>query len=153
VSETVRWKWFTFEELPGRELYDVLALRQHVFVVEQQCVFTDIDGRDQQAWHLLGRTSEGILAAYLRAFPPRPPAGAPTIGRVAVDPSYRGAGLGRSLMEEGMRMIRGRYPQMPIRIAAQLLVEPFYARMGFARKGEPYNEDGILHVDMIRESS
>jgi ElaA protein len=153
VNGTVHWRWFTFEELPGTELYDVLALRQRVFVVEQHCFFTDIDGRDRQAWHLLGRTSEGMLAAYLRAFPPAPPAGAPTIGRVAVDARYRGTGLGRSLMEEGMRMIHGRYPRNPIRIAAQHVVEPFYTRMGFVRTGEPYDDDGILHVDMIQKSS
>jgi len=152
MSGEIRWMWYAFETLGARQLYDVLALRQAVFIIEQQCVFPDVDGRDQEAWHLLGRTAQGILAAYLRAFPPSPPAEALSIGRVVVHPDFRGRGLGRLLVEEGLRMIRTRYPRAPVRLASQLAVERFYQRMQFVREGEPYEEDGILHVAMIRQS-
>jgi len=153
MSGEIHWRWCTFEKLGPYDLYDILALRQAVFIIEQQCVFPDADGRDHEAWHLLGRSPEGTLAAYLRALPPRHPEGHPSLGRVVVHPRFRGSGLGRLLVEEGLRMIGECYPKRRVHIAAQRVVESFYVRMGFVREGEPYQEDGIVHVAMVRPST
>ena len=146
----LRWRWYSFSELDTQDLYEVIALRQAVFIVEQQCPFADADGRDGQALHLLGRVPKGTLVAYLRLFGPQSLSDHPSIGRIVVHPGFRKTGLGRALVEEALRMIGERYPGRSVRIASQLAVESFYERMGFVRAGTPYNEDGIVHVAMIR---
>ena len=124
-----------------------------MFVVEQQCIFLDPDGRDDRAWHLLGWTGEGRerwLAAYARVFAPGvkyPPA---SIGRVITHPRVRGTGAGRALMTEAMHRLESLAPGTTIRIEAQLYLERFYESFGFNRVGEEYLDDGIPHVDMVR---
>jgi ElaA protein len=152
MSGAVLWGWYPFDNLGTQQLYEVLALRQRVFILEQHCAFPDADGRDVAALHLLGRSAEGVLVAYLRAFPPEPPGAEASLGRVVVHREYRGSGLGRSLVEEGLRMICSRYHRVPVRVAAQLAVERFYQRLGFERQGDPFEEDGITHVAMMRSS-
>jgi len=152
MSGTLAWAWYAFDTLGTQQLYEVLGLRQSVFILEQRCAFPDADGRDLAALHLLGRSAEGVLVAYLRAFPPEPPGTEASLGRVVVRREYRGAGLGRALVAEGLRMICTRYPRARIRVAAQLAVERFYQRLGFERQGDPYEEDGIIHVAMTRAS-
>lgn len=142
------WRWLRFEELAAAQLYEVLALRQAVFVVEQRCVYLDADGRDQTAWHLLGLRGD-MLAAYLRVLPPGPDQAGPAIGRVLTHPAARGGGLGRALMAEGLQRTRALFPGQPVRLAAQQHLVPFYASLGFAPAGPPYDEDGIAHVDML----
>lgn len=150
MRNTVRWAWRSFEELTPRQLYEILSLRQAVFIVEQQCVFPDADGRDDQALHLVGTAPDGKLVAYLRAFPPRSPRWPASIGRIVVRAEVRGSGLGKAVVDEGLRMIAERYPGAAVRIAAQRAAEAFYAKMGFAREGDPYDEDGIPHITMVR---
>ena len=145
---TPTWLWLPFGRLTVEQLYEVLALRQTVFVLEQRCFYLDVDGRDLDAWHLLG-LREGALAAYLRVLPPGQHRDAPAIGRVLTSPQARGAGLGRALVAEGVRRARELFPQQPIRLAAQQHLVPFYASLGFAPVGPPYDEDGIMHVDML----
>ena len=113
-------------------------------------MFPDADGRDDQALHLLGTAADGKLLAYLRAFPPRPPHWPASIGRIVVHADVRGSGLGTAVVEEGLRMIAERYPGAAVRIAAQAAAEAFYARMGFVREGDPYDDEGILHIAMVR---
>ncbi|WP_237478166.1 GNAT family N-acetyltransferase [Lichenibacterium dinghuense] len=141
--------WRSFEDLSARDLHDVLKLRADVFVVEQACLFAEIDGRDPDALHLLARTAEGgPLAGTLRLFPPDA-AGRAVIGRVATSAAARGTGFGRALMAEGVAEARRRYGPAPVAIGAQARLERFYAGFGFVRRGEDYVEDGIAHCAML----
>lgn len=142
------WRLAPFDALTGRQVHDLLALRQRVFVLEQACLFQEIDGRDPGARHLLG-TRDGALLACARLLPatadkPR------AIGRVATAPEARGQGLGRAIMVEALRILRAEDPAAPVFLSAQAhLVARLYAPLGFAIVGAPYLEDGIPHVDML----
>ena len=135
-------EWQRFEQFSADMLYEVLRFRQSIFVVEQRSPYADLDGRDQEAWHLLLQ-SEGELAGYLRLIP------MPIrIGRIAVASHFRRRGLGRRLMEEALRVCRERYPAQDIILAAQLDLVPFYSSFGFAVISEPYDDFGVMHVEM-----
>ncbi len=141
--------WRSFDALTPRELHDILKLRADVFVVEQACVFAEIDGRDPDALHLLLRRDSALpLAGTLRLFGPERD-GAAIIGRVATAGFARGAGLGRALMTEGIAEARRRFGPVRIRIGAQARLERFYGDFGFVRIGEDYIEDGIAHCAMM----
>ena len=146
------WHWKRFDALSGDDVYDVLALRSTVFVVEQACVFLDADGCDRSAWHLLGRTVDAdgrpTLAAYLRCVDPQVKYREPSIGRVVTAPALRGQGLGRLLMDEGIARTQDAWPGAEIVINAQLRLAPFYRSLRFQTEGEPYVEDDIDHVQM-----
>jgi ElaA protein len=132
-------------------LYAVLAARQQVFAVEQQCAYLDADGLDHHAWHLLGwdaTTEPRQLAAYLRLIDPGRKHAEPALGRVLTLPPHRGVGLGRTLMREGIERCTALHPGHAIRIAAQQQLEHFYASLGFVALSGAYVEDGIPHVDM-----
>ena len=141
--------WRSFDALTARELHDLLKLRADVFVVEQACVFPEIDGRDPEALHLLLRpVRSSPLAGTLRLFGPERVGEAAVIGRVATAGFARGSGLGRALMAEGIAEARRRFGSVPIRIGAQTRLESFYGSFGFQRTGEDYVEDGIVHCAM-----
>jgi ElaA protein len=144
----VAWTWAHFDKLSTRDVYELLALRSTVFVVEQHCVFLDPDDCDQDAWHLLGRSDDGTLVAYLRGLAPGVKYSEPSIGRVIVAESERGAGLGRVLMQEAIPRVRALWPAEDIVIGAQQRLEAFYRSLGFVTEGEIYDEDGIDHVCM-----
>jgi ElaA protein len=144
---TPSFTWRSFDALTPLELHDVLALRSAVFVVEQGCLFQDVDGLDLLARHLLARDERG-LAAYARILPPGARFETTSIGRVVVAPRARGVGLGRQLMEEALRGVEAEGP-VPIALSAQAHLERFYASLGFVA-GERYDEDGIPHVAMRR---
>ena len=134
----------------------MLASRQQVFSVEQHCAFQDADGFDFAAWHLLGWTADDAapaLAAYLRVLDPGAKYPEASIGRVLTIPPHRGLGLGRTLMLEGLARCEGAWPGATIRIAAQQRLEKFYASLAFRPIGDPYLEDGIVHVDMVRTAN
>ena len=134
-------------------MYALLALRQEVFVVEQACIFPDIDWHDQAAFHLLGWRRDGaevVLAAYLRCLPPGQKFAQYSIGRVVTAPAVRGTGVGRLLVAEGLRRAEALYPGQPVRIGAQLHLARFYGSFGFEVASAPYEEDRIMHVDMLR---
>jgi ElaA protein len=153
---SVLWQWKRFGELSPAELYALLAARSAVFVVEQRCAFQDADGYDAFAWHLLGWTATGAqstLGAYLRLIEPGRKYGEPSIGRVLTIAALRCTGLGRETMREGLKRCAELYPGMPVRIAAQQRLERFYATFGFRPVSAPYEEDGILHVDMMLPDS
>jgi ElaA protein len=144
-----RWIWLRFAELGVDNLYDALALRCRVFVLEQG-PYQDPDGLDRLSWHLLGRDAAGALQAYLRVVDPGLKYDEPSIGRVITSPETRGTGLGRELMAEGVRRCLQAWPGQAIRISAQAHLGRFYAGFGFQAEGEVYGEDNIPHQQMVR---
>jgi ElaA protein len=146
---TIKWCWARFDDLSPRDVYDLLALRNAVFGIEQNCVYLDADGKDFYAWHLLGRTAGGELLAYLRLVDPGKKFVEPSIGRVVTHAKARSAGLGRALMQEGLNRCQAVYGSMLNRIGAQARLEQFYASLGYHRVSENYMEDGIAHLDML----
>lgn len=147
----INWHWSNFSALSSHDLYAILALRQDVFVLEQQSLFRDIDGIDLQSDHLLGWHGSGThrtLVAYLRCVPPGVLGPQVRLQRVLCARSTRGSGLGRQLFATGVAYGRLHYPTHPIAIAAQMYLEKFYADFGFEGCSEPYLEDGIWHRDM-----
>lgn len=146
---TPRWAWYAWADLTPDVLYAFLRLRSAAFVVEQDCVFPEMDGRDPRCEHLCGWNG-AELAAYLRLVPPGVRTPEVALGRVVVAASARGRGLGRAAMQEGLARCAQRYPGQPVKVSAQRHLEDFYASLGFASVGTPYDEDGILHVDMVR---
>jgi ElaA protein len=153
TKPSVEWHWKRFAELSPGELYAVLAARNEVFVVEQRCAFQDADGLDAFAWHLLGwigSDHQRVLSAYLRLIEPGRKYREPSIGRVLTTAAVRGTGLGREAMRLGLARCAELYPGLDVRIGAQQRLERFYAAMGFRAASAPYEEDGIVHVDMLR---
>ncbi|MQR01594.1 GNAT family N-acetyltransferase [Glaciimonas soli] len=146
------WSWQPFHSLTTAQLYEVMVLRQRVFVVEQACAFQDADGIDPQCWHGLGRMPDGELAAYARIVPPGLAFMQPSIGRVVTSPTLRGVNAGRQLMEQAMVQIRRLFPSQVIQIGAQVHLQGFYNGFGFETIGEPYDEDGIMHVHMVTKA-
>lgn len=147
------WQWKTFAELGNQELYEVLAQRQHVFILEQQCLWNDFDGLDQDAHHLLGWQVIGgkrQLVAYLRCLAPGAKYTEMSLGRVMTSKEGRGSGVGRELVALGIAHAERQYPGHRIKIGAQMYLEKFYASFGFVTISAPYEEDGIMHVDMLR---
>ena len=147
------WQWSRFGELRPDDLYAAVRLREEVFIVEQECVYRDADGRDPHAWHLLGwadSQSGRMLVAYARIFEPGVRYTEASIGRVVTAPQARGTGLGKALMAEALRRLDGLAPGQPVKIAAQRRLEKFYLDLGFKTVSAPYEEDGIIHVDMLR---
>lgn len=142
------WHWFSFAQMDASLLYRYLQLRQAVFMVEQRCIYPDIDGHDQNAWHLLSLTPSGMINACLRLLPPGEKYPEPSLGRIIVASDHRGTGLGHSLIAEGLRKSFTCYPGDANRIQAQAHLERFYATHGFKAFSAPYDEDGIAHVDM-----
>jgi ElaA protein len=149
----IEWQWCSFAELANADLYEVLALRQQVFILEQQCFYGDIDGCDQDAHHLLGwRTVDGrrALVAYLRVLAPGARYAEMSIGRVISSPAARGTGAGRELLARGVEHAERLHPGQPIRIGAQQHLARFYQSFGFETVSAPYDEDGIMHIEMLR---
>ncbi len=148
----ITWQWAAFDELDATTLCAVLAARQDVFVLEQQCLYADIDGNDQRAYHLIARL-EGTqqLVAYLRCFAPGDKYPEAALGRVLTVQSMRGRGIGRRLMAEGIRRVAQHFPGSAIRISAQEHLARFYGEFGFNRASDTYLEDGIPHMEMFRE--
>ncbi len=147
------WQWSAFAQLSLDDLYTMLQVRQMVFVVEQTCPYLDMDGDDAKAWHLLGWAQQDglkILAAYARIFPPGIKYREASIGRVVTHPLMRRKGMGEALMREALRRVAMLAPAAAIRIGAQMYLERFYEKSGFRRVSEPYDEDGIIHIEMLR---
>jgi len=145
----MQFTWSRFEQLGVDNLYDALQLRCRVFVLEQGA-FLDPDGIDRRAWHLLGRDAGGALVGYLRLVDPGVKYDEPSIGRVVTAPEVRGSGAGRALMVEAIVSSERRWPGRGNRISAQLHLERFYNGFGYVRVGEPYGEDKIAHIQMLR---
>jgi ElaA protein len=149
----IEWQWRSFDELSNAALYEVLAQRQKVFVLEQQCLYNDFDGLDLGAHHLLGwrvTGGERALAAYLRCLAPGIKYDEMSLGRVLTTEAARGTGAGRELLAQGIEHAERLHPGHRIKIGAQQYLERFYQGFGFQTVSAPYEEDGIMHVDMLR---
>lgn len=145
----IQWKIKAFDALTTEELYQILRLRSEVFVVEQHCAYQDLDNYDQQAFHVLGRTDAG-LAAYTRIFAPGIKFDMASIGRVVTAPFARRHGLGRELMRVSIAAVQDKWGKIAIKISAQQYLQKFYESLGFVQRSEPYLEDNIPHIEMIR---
>ncbi len=146
----ISWTIKKFDELSVQELYAVLRLRSEVFVVEQNCVFQDMDNKDQSSWHLMGWENDQLIA-YTRLIPPGVLHGYTSIGRVITSQTARGTGIGKRLMEKSIQEATDRFGKLPIKIGAQLYLREFYNSFGFKQSSDIYDEDGIDHIEMIRQ--
>lgn len=143
----IKWHVGRFSSLNLFDLYALLKLRQDVFVLEQSCLYPDMDNQDQEAVHVLAWREKHLLA-YSRILGPGTRFHCPSIGRVIVESTERSAGLGSALMRESIRACRQHFPDQEIRISAQRHLEAFYRELGFSVASKPYDEDGIAHIEM-----
>lgn len=144
--------WTAFGDLSGRDVHDLLRLRQDIFILEQTSLYADIDGKDPLAFHFLIRDrGTGALAGAIRLFA-YPETGEARIGRVVIAREARGSGLGRFMMQAGIDRAIELVPGCRILITAQQYLETFYRSLGFETVSDVYIEDGIPHIDMIRPS-
>jgi ElaA protein len=146
----MQWILKPFDALSPKELYNILQLRNEVFIVEQNCPYPDCDNKDLQAWHLMGMSDDKLLA-YSRLLAPGISYSESSIGRVVSSPSARKTGMGKELMKESIEQIHNLFQTDVIRIGAQLYLQKFYESFGFIQEGEPYLEDHIPHIHMLRK--
>ena len=144
--------WHNFDTISKEELYDVLSLRQRVFIIEQDCFYEDLDYSDQVANHLL-LYKDNKLIGYSRVFPPGIKYDAASIGRIVTDSDYREKGYGRIVTQESIRFLKNNFPRSDIAISAQYRLVNFYEDLGFKRKGDVYLEDDIDHIKMTLEAN
>lgn len=149
MTDPVTWRVERFDELSLDRLYAILAARVAVFVVEQDCPYQDLDGLDDCGLHVSAWSGDAVLA-YARVLPPGKRFAEPSIGRVLTTRPARRTGLGRELMRRSIETVERSYPGRSLRISAQQYLERFYTGLGFETVSEPYPEDGIPHVEMLR---
>jgi len=140
----------SFEELTTLELHDILQLRSEVFVVEQDCVYQDIDGKDFKALHIIGKKDDKVVA-YTRCFEPGIYFKEAAIGRVVIPVDQRKYGYGHDIMKASVKAIEEQYNTAIIKLSAQTYLTKFYETHGFTKIGEEYLEDGIPHIAMVKK--
>jgi len=149
------WQWSRFEDLSPSDIYQILKIRQEVFVLEQDCAYLDADNLDMNAWHLIvwNKNDQGKskISGYLRIVYPGLKYKEPAIGRLLTDITNRNRGLGKQLMEKALTKIQKEYPACSTRISAQTYLIDFYTDLGFKTINHPYDEDGIPHIEMLHE--
>lgn len=145
----ISWHLKKFEALSVWELYPILRLRSQVFVVEQDCVYQDLDDKDYKALHLFATADDKVIA-YTRLFKPGDYFDRASIGRVVVDENFRKLKLGHELIEKSIEAIETHFNTIEIKISAQLYLKKFYETHGFVQIGEGYLEDGIPHIAMVK---
>lgn len=143
----LHWHWCRLEGMKPFLLYDMLALREAIFVVEQTCAYHELDGLDKAAEHLLVTRDETVVSC-LRVLPPAEVAGQVRIGRVAVSSEWRNRGLARLMVQSAIEKIRLDYPSSDICLDAQTYLQGFYLSLGFEVCGDEFLEDGIPHIPM-----
>lgn len=146
----IHWKIKAFENLTANELYDILRLRSEIFVVEQNCVYLDPDGKDKLGLHLFGEFN-GKIVAYSRLFKAGISFDNSSIGRVIIDINFRDRKWGHDLMRESIDGIESHFGESKITIGAQLYLKKFYESHGFVQISEMYLEDDIPHIEMKKE--
>jgi ElaA protein len=139
-----------FNELTIQELYSLLKLRSEIFVVEQDCVYQDLDGKDAKALHVIGIENNEVVA-YTRIFKPGDYFDIASIGRVAVHKDRRKYGYGKDIMQASINVVNDKFNEQKIKISAQTYLSRFYTELGFKAVGEGYLEDGIPHIEMLKE--
>ena len=145
----MNWQQKKFKELTTTEIYSILRLRAAVFVVEQDCVYQDVDNEDQKAIHVFAKEDKEVIA-YTRVFKAGDYFQEASIGRVVVLPTKRGAGLARDMMRQAIVYVEQNFPDKTIRISAQTYLKEFYASLGFKQVGVEYLEDSLPHIGMLR---
>jgi ElaA protein len=145
---TTHWVIQHLADMPAATVYAMARLRSEIFVVEQQCVFLDLDGSDDLALHVLGYQGSRLVA-YARCFGPGVKFAEASIGRIAISMSARGTGLGHLLVQQAKDAVNGQWGVQAVRIGAQARLKPFYERHGFVDTQHPYVEDGIAHLEML----
>jgi len=148
----LNWTIKKFDELTLDELYNILQLRNEVFIVEQNCVYNDTDGKDRPAWHLMAIEGDKLVA-YTRILPPGVSYNDPAIGRVVTSSSKRRSGLGRELMKRSIEACEKLFGKSSITLSAQVYLQSFYESLGFIVVGAEYLDDGIPHIKMSRKPS
>jgi len=151
-SFDLSWRWLRFENITGAEMHHILALRQQVFIVEQNCIYSDADEYDASSYHLLGEVTEDNvdhkLVVYLRLTLPGTRYDEPSIGRVLTRKMYRGKGFADRAVAKAIRKCHSLCGTTHVRVDAQLYLQNFYEKHGFKPIGESYDEDGIEHIQM-----
>lgn len=148
----ITWYHKHFKDLNTTELYQILQLRNEVFIVEQNCPFQDLDDKDLKCYHLMGfDTDAQKILAYTRIVPAGLSYEEVSIGRVVASQLARGDGFGKQLMQKSIELLEDLYGRVSIKIGAQLYLKKFYELFGFEQLGEIYLEDGIEHILMIRK--
>ncbi len=145
----MEWILKPFQDLTVFQLYALLRLRSEVFIVEQNCVYQDLDNKDEASFHLMGFENNELLA-YTRLLPPGISYPYASIGRVVTSPKNRRKGTGKFLMEKSITETIRLFGNQPIKISAQLYLKKFYTSLGFVQASDTYLEDGIEHIEMIR---
>ncbi len=145
-----RWCWHGPSSISAKVMHEILMVRQEVFILEQCCLYADIDKFDMTAQHLVGRDSKGYLIAYCRLIGPGEHYQEPAVGRVLVAKSFRGYGIARDLMRQAERRSEKLYQTRNIRLNAQSYLQAFYETLGYKYVKGPYDEDGISHVEMLK---
>jgi len=153
MTPLLKWQCARFDELSGQQIYAILKARCDVFIMEQHCVYPDVDGLDLTTLHVMAWTDDNQLAAYLRIHAPNTNYKEPSLGRVLSTPAFRGTGLGRQLIAEGLKQLEAHHPQQAVRISAQAYLIEFYRSFGFVIVSEEYLEDDIPHIEMLRPVS
>lgn len=143
------WQVKHYPELTTNEFHDIIALRLKAFVVEQNCSYLDLDGKDKKCYHLICRDGFGKVVATARILPPGISYSEVSIGRVVLDQEIRGKGIGHQLMEQSMKFIKDEFGAVPVRISAQKHLENYYNSHNFFSTGKEYLEDDIPHVEML----
>ena len=144
----LEWQIKPYSELSINEFHDLTALRIKIFVVEQDCPYQDLDGKDKKAYHVICRDGKGNIVATARILPPGLAYEYAAIGRVVTDDSIRGKGVGHELMKRSVEYALAEFGKSPIMISAQKHLENYYGQHGFISTGKEYLEDGIPHVEM-----
>jgi ElaA protein len=147
---SLTWRFCAFAELSVQELERIYTARQQVFLIEQNCVYLDADGRDSASHHVAAWSSEHTLPlAYARLVAPGVVYAEPSMGRVITSEAGRGQGMGRELVRRVIEQAHAVYPGQGMRISAQSQLEAFYGEFGFVIQGERYLEDNIPHTEML----
>ena len=147
--DSLAWKIVSFKELSLENLYASIQLRIAVFCVEQNCPYQDVDGKDLQAFHVMGFDTHNNLIAYARILPAGISYKEISIGRIATSSKARRTGIGKLLMKKCFEFIKNNFGNVPVKIGAQAYLENFYKNFGFMVSGPPYLEDNIRHVEML----
>ena len=152
MTNKTRFIWHNFDSISKEQLYDVLSLRQRVFIIEQDCFYEDLDYSDQEANHLL-LYKDNKLIGYSRVFAPGIKYDTASIGRIVTDFGFRGKGYGKDITQESIQFLKNNFPGSDISISAQYRLVDFYEGLGFEREGSVYLEDDIDHIKMTLKAN